>query len=185
MIASTRTRTQNTPLEAEHDFHFTIEAAPSARKERIESRKQTGARDRTRLSLSPFYFHFSPFSRSVSGRQGIRTLTTKRPHGLANRPGKPYPATFQRLRREISGRKWRVVEGAFTFPSTFHFHSSTLSRSVVDRRGVEPRFSGCKPDVVPLDQQPLFRKVRPGIEPEPRPYQGRVLPQHLQTVAVD
>ena len=25
-------------------------------------------------------------------------------------------------------------------------------------------------------------KVRPGIEPDPRPYQGRVLPQHLQTI---
>jgi hypothetical protein len=30
-----------------------------------------------------------------SGRQGIRTLTANWPHGLANRPGKPYPATFR------------------------------------------------------------------------------------------
>ena len=63
-------------------------------------------------------------------------------------------------------------------------HKPISSRSV-DRRGVEPRSSGCDPDVVPLDQQPLFREVRPGIEPEPRPYQGRVLPQHLQTAFVD
>ena len=26
----------------------------------------------------------------------------------------------------------------------------------VDRRGVEPRFPGCRPGVVPLDQQPIF-----------------------------
>ena len=38
--ASTRTRTQNTPLEAEHDFHFTIEAAPSARELCGESREE-------------------------------------------------------------------------------------------------------------------------------------------------
>ena len=60
-----------------------------------------------------------------------------------------------------------------------HEPVSSLS---VDRRGVEPRLSGCDPDVVPLDQQPIFQKVRPGIEPELRPYQGRVLPQHLQTM---
>ena len=29
-----------------------------------------------------------------------------------------------------------------------------LRQPELDRRGVEPRFSGCKPDVVPLDQQP-------------------------------
>ena len=64
--ASTRTRTQNAPLEAEHDFHFTIEAVLDG-------------------LLS-------------SGRRGIRTLTTRRPHGLANRPDKPYSATFHWLR---------------------------------------------------------------------------------------
>ena len=51
----------------------------------------------------------------------------------------------------------------------------------VDRRGIEPRLPGCKPSVFPLDQRP-FREVRPGIEPGPRPYQGRVLPEHLQTI---
>ena len=61
--APTRTRTQNIPLEAGHDFHFTIEATVG--------------------------------SSSSSGRQGIRTLTTNWPHSLANRPGKPYPATFR------------------------------------------------------------------------------------------
>jgi hypothetical protein len=28
----------------------------------------------------------------------------------------------------------------------------------VDHRGVEPRFPGCKPGVVPLDQQPSFKE---------------------------
>ena len=49
----------------------------------------------------------------------------------------------------------------------------------VDCRGIEPRSPGCKPSVLPLDEQP--EEVRPGIEPGPRPYQGRVLPKHLQT----
>ena len=55
--------------------------------------------------------------------------------------------------------------------------------SEVDRRGFEPRFRGCKPRVLPLDEQPIcFRQeVRPGFEPDPRPYHGRVLPKHLQT----
>jgi hypothetical protein len=53
----------------------------------------------------------------------------------------------------------------------------------VDRRGVEPRLPGCKPSVLPLNEQPFSPEVRPGIEPGLRPYQGRVLPEHLQTVA--
>lgn len=71
--------------------------------------------------------------------------------------------------------------------------------------GSPPRQGG----VFPLDHEPVFssgpprsrtpitwvqakcpaveraarlREVRPGIEPDPRPYQGRVLPKHLQTV---
>ena len=53
----------------------------------------------------------------------------------------------------------------------------------VDRRGVEPRLPGCKPSVLPLNEQPFFPEVRPGLEPDLPPYHGGVLPQHLQTVA--
>ena len=35
-----------------------------------------------------------------------------------------------------------------------------LRQPELDRRGVEPRFSGCKPDVVPLDQQPRFLMIQ-------------------------
>ncbi len=35
----------------------------------------------------------------------------------------------------------------------------------MDRRGVEPRFPGCKAGVVPLDQQPIFPVARVGVEP--------------------
>ena len=54
----------------------------------------------------------------------------------------------------------------------------------VERRGVEPRLPGCKPSVFPLDQRPivLSPEVRPGIEPDPRPYHRRVQPKHLQTI---
>jgi hypothetical protein len=34
------------------------------------------------------------------------------------------------------------------------------------------------------DKSPHSKEVRPGIEPGPRPYHGRVLPEHLQTVVV-
>ena len=47
-------------------------------------------------------------------------------HGLANRPDQPYSATFR-----------------------------SLSLRAVERRGIEPRFPGCKPGVVPLDQRPI------------------------------
>ena len=56
----------------------------------------------------------------------------------------------------------------------------------VDRMGIEPNAPTLQKSVAPLGTcQPVFREVRPGIEPEPRPYRGRVLPQHLQTVVVD
>ena len=32
---------------------------------------------------------------SKGGRHGSRTHMTRRSHGLANRPGEPYPATFR------------------------------------------------------------------------------------------
>ena len=51
----------------------------------------------------------------------------------------------------------------------------------VDRRGVEPRLPGCKPSVFPLDQRPLLRELRPGLDPGLPPYRGGVLPKHLQT----
>ena len=32
-----------------------------------------------------------------------------------------------------------------------------------------------------VSERARYREVRPGIEPDPRPYHGRVLPKHLQT----
>ena len=102
-------------------------------------------------------------------------MTLVESHGLANRPGEPYPATF---------------------------------RMSVDRPGVEPGSPPRQGGVVPLDHQPVVvvdlmgvepitptlqgsvapngmqapQEVRPGIEPGLRPYHGRVLPEHLQTI---
>lgn len=39
---------------------------------------------------------------------------------------------------------------------TFAFCISAFDFLRVDRRGIEPRFSACKADVVPLDQQPII-----------------------------
>ena len=78
-------------------------------------------------------------------------------HGLANRPGKPYPATFPIYLwtdRESNSdlRHARAVSSPWTI-------SPFIS---VERRGVEPRLPGCKPSVFPLDQRPNFvqRSVR-------------------------
>lgn len=73
-------------------------------------------------------------------------------NALARRPGKPYPATF---RNQARGER----------PETRGFVFCGLSPVVswlfqVDRRGVEPRFPGCRPGVVPLDQQPLLFVVQ-------------------------
>ena len=47
-----------------------------------------------RLICIPPFCSLTPKA-TESGRQGSRTLKARRPHGLANRPGKPYPATFR------------------------------------------------------------------------------------------
>ncbi len=58
------------------------------------------------------------FTIEASGRRGSRTLTALRPHGLANRPGNPYPAAL-RIRGQKSegsevevyrGQKFQVIE---------------------------------------------------------------------------
>ena len=88
--------------------------------------------------------------------------------------------------------------------------SGYLPSLPVDRWGIEPGFPECKSGVFPLDHEPVFRadlmvveptpthlaKVSrpqrhaariprgpPGIEPDLPPYQGGVLPKHLQTIA--
>lgn len=78
------------------------------------------------------------------------------PHGLANRPSKPYLATFHKWTHgesnpdflnaiQVSSR-WTMSPFSVPIPEPFGDR--------VDRRGVEPRFPGCDPGVFPLDQQP-------------------------------
>jgi len=53
----------------------------------------------------------------------------------------------------------------------------------VDRMGIEPITPIVQGSVASLGTcQPVLSEVRPGIEPGLRPYHGRVLPVHLQTV---
>jgi hypothetical protein len=53
----------------------------------------------------------------------------------------------------------------------------------VDRMGVEPITPTLQESVAPsVHASPQLSEVRPGIEPGPRPYHGRVLPEHLQTI---
>ena len=91
------------------------------------------------------------------------------PHGLANRPGQPYPATFriQWTHRESNPdlQPAELVSSRWTM-SPF---------SSVDRRGVEPRSPGCKPGIFPLDQHAHVIRQRSVRELNPvfRPYQGR------------
>ena len=48
-----------------------------------------------------------------SGRQGIRTLTALWPHGLANRPGKPYPATLRKKAKSLAAPRWPALLTGF------------------------------------------------------------------------
>ncbi len=48
---------------------------------------------------------------------------------------------------------------------------------------LNPPHRPCKGQSPPTACRPAFPEVRPGIEPGLRPYQGGVLPEHLQTVA--
>ena len=74
-----------------------------------------------------------------------------KPHGLANRPGEPYPATFriQWTHRESNSdfRHARAVSSRWTM-SPFAFQWTG--------RGIEPRSPRCKRGIFPLDEPPMF-----------------------------
>ena len=99
-----------------------------------------------------------------------------KPHGLANRPGEPYPATFriQWTHRESNPdfRHARAVSSRWTM--------SPL-RSV-DRPGSRTPISWLQARRLPVGRAAhVLSEVRPGIEPGLPPYQGGVRPKHLQT----
>ena len=99
-----------------------------------------------------------------------------KPHGLANRPGEPYPATFrdQWTHRESNSdfRHARAVSSRWTMSP---FRS-------VDRPGNRTPISWLQARHLPVGRAAHIQpEVRPGIEPGLPPYQGGVQPQHLQT----
>src|SRR5437016_4563632 len=100
------------------------------------------------------------FTIGASGRQGSRTLISIGRTALAGRPGQPYPATF---RSGPTGNRTRISDHFLhrppaDAPDVFPLDYEPIA---VDRRGVEPRFPGCKPGVFPLDQQPISLKSPP------------------------
>ena len=99
------------------------------------------------------------------------TLTS---HGLANRPGEPYPATFQKKHEQLK----KVGHSCPTFFADRWAWSAHPPFSKVDRRGIEPRFPACKAGVVPLDQQPVLifeyaQVIEVGVEPTNSPRSQR------------
>ena len=100
-----------------------------------------------------------------------------KPHGLANRPGEPYPATFHLpwTHRESNSdfRHARAVSSRWTM-SPFAF-SGPAGESNPDLLGANEASSR-------WTSRPCFlSEVRLGIEPSLPPYQSGVQPQHLQT----
>ncbi len=99
-----------------------------------------------------------------------------KPHGLANRPGEPYPATFriQWTHRESNSdfRHARAVSSRWTM--------SPFLRSV-DRPGNRTPISSVQTRHLPVGRAAHLSEVRLGIEPSLPPYHGGVQPQHLQT----
>ena len=103
-----------------------------------------------------------------------------KPHGLANRPGEPYPATFL-----ISVDPPRIELG---FPprqgGVVPLDHEPIKLQWTGR-GIEPRSPRCKRGIFPLDEPPILSaEVRLGIEPSLPPYQSGVQPQHLQTKVI-
>jgi hypothetical protein len=99
-----------------------------------------------------------------------------KPHGLANRPGEPYPATFrdQWTHRESNSdfRHARAVSSRWTMSP---FRS-------VDRPGNRTPISWLQARHLPVGRAAhVISEVRLGIEPSLPPYQSGVQPQHLQT----
>ncbi len=81
----------------------------------------------------------------------------RKAHALAMRSGQPYPVPFQfflTLRHDdFSGLSFSVAE-RLSYVGESLRDSQHDQFIAVDCRGIEPRFPGCKPSVVPLDQQP-------------------------------
>ena len=82
-----------------------------------------------------------------SGRQGSRTLISVGRTALAERPGKPYSATFH---------PWTHRESNPDFQSAELVSSRWTMSPIesVDREGITPSFPACGAGVVLLDQQP-------------------------------
>ena len=103
-----------------------------------------------------------------------------RGHGLANRPGQPYPTTFHISVDRPGIEPGSPARRAGVVPLD---HQPVYRR--VDRTGVEPTAStlqgSSRPPVGPC--QPISQEVRPGVEPGLPPYRGGVLPKHLQTIS--
>lgn len=109
-------------------------------------------------------------------------MTFVKSHGLANRPGEPYPATFRMFQwthwesnPTMSLGIWPACRaGVFPFdyePSSGASGNRTPIAWVQTKR-------------LPVGPTPhwFLPEVRPGIEPDPRPYHRRVQPKHLQTI---
>jgi hypothetical protein len=100
-----------------------------------------------------------------------------KPHGLANRPGEPYPATFrmQWTHRESNSdfRHARAVSSRWTMSPS----------SAVDRPGNRTPISSVQTRHLPVGRAAQLSEVRLGIEPSLPPYHGGVQPQHLQTTS--
>jgi hypothetical protein len=155
-------------------------------------------------------------------------MTLVESHGLANRPGEPYPATFRmsvdppRVELGSPPRQGGVVPldhepsvVSYLFQPVAIPHLQFILRPEPTFRVAHPAMGrthgaanpsttfSCglsalahsgpagesNPDLLVAGQvssrwtsRPRFREVRPGIEPGLRPYHGRVLPEHLQTI---
>lgn len=103
-------------------------------------------------------------------------MTLVESHGLANRPGEPYPATFRMF-------QWTHWESNPDLRPAEPVSSRWTMSPLVEWTGREsnPSHRLCKSQSPPWNM-PAHKEVRPGIEPGPRPYHGRVRPKHLQTI---
>jgi hypothetical protein len=78
----------------------------------------------------------------------------------------------------------RVSSAARPTVSGYLPSSFNVVTTRVDRRGVEPRFSACKAEVLPLDQQPIFNVANQG-PPENRTRSGSLQESHAASALAD
>ncbi len=122
-------------------------------------------------------------SSTPSGRQGSRTLISTRENRVST-AARPTVSGYLPYARYSNGPAGSRTPVSATPGRCRPVGPQARSVIPVDRMGVEPTapiLQGSVASTVHASPRFLLAEVRPGVEPGLPPYQGGVLPNHLQT----